>query len=151
MTVPETQATNVLEDDAFLAAFLDALIPPSDHMPGAGALDLGPALRKQIADNPMLEKPLSEGLAALRRSAREHDPGGLAALDPQVRHQLVKAVFKQQPALSACPPLLYTLYYQHPRVLQALGEPGGPPFPKGHTIDATEASLLAKLEAKRRG
>jgi hypothetical protein len=36
----------------------------------------------------------------------------------------------------------YGAYYTHPRVVEALGLPPRPPFPKGYDVPATDFSLL---------
>jgi hypothetical protein len=45
---------------------------------------------------------------------------------------------------------LYPAYYAHPRVLEGIGEPPRPPFPEGFDVEATDAGLLEKLQARRR-
>jgi len=143
-------ATDPLGDEAFLAAFLDTLIPPSDRMPGAGAIGLAAGIRKQVASNPMFAAPVSAALAALRDAARARDPGGLPVLDLDAREEVLSAMMAQQPVLGMLQLLVFTQYYQHPTALQALGQRGGAPFPEGHTIEPTDPALLAKLAARRR-
>jgi hypothetical protein len=139
-----------LEDETFLDAFLDTLIPPVDRMPGAGSLGVASALRKQIASNAMLAAPASAALAALRASALERDPGGLSALSPAAREEVLSALMPQQPVLGMVQFFVVTSYYQHPTVLEALGQPARPPFPKGYEIEPTDTSLLAKLATRQR-
>ena len=62
-----------------------------------------------------------------------------------------------QPQISANPffmmgllRYLYPAYYQHPQVLEGIGEPPRPPFPQGFDVEATDATLLEKLQARRR-
>ncbi len=38
--------------------------------------------------------------------------------------------------------------YQHPHVREALGEPAGAPYPRGHLIEATDESLLRTLRQR---
>ena len=45
---------------------------------------------------------------------------------------------------------LYPAYYQHPQVLEGIGEPPRPPFPEGFDVEATDAELLEKLRARRK-
>jgi len=142
--------TSPLDDDAFLTALLDTLIPPSDEMPGAGALDLAAGLRKQLGANPMFAAPATAALGALRDAARARDPGGLPALDADAREQLLTELMAQQPALGMLQLFVFTQYYQHPTALQGLGLPCGAPFPRGHKIQPTDPELLAKLDARRR-
>jgi hypothetical protein len=143
-------ATDPLADDAFLGALLDTLIPPGETMPGAGALGLAAGLRKQLSAMPMIAAPASAALAAVRDAARARDPGGLPALDAESREQVLSAVIAQQPALGMLQLFVFTQYYQHPMVLQALGQPAGAPFPEGNEIEPTDPELLAKLTSRRR-
>jgi hypothetical protein len=138
-----------LADDAFLDALLDTLIPPGERMPGAGSLGLAASVRARVEENAMLKAPMAAALSALQTSARERDAGGLSALDADARSDVVAKAMAGQPMLGMFPLLLYSVYYQHPRVREALGQHGGAPFPRGYAIEATDASLLAKL--KRRG
>lgn len=144
------EPTDVLGDDAFIEAFLDTLIPASDGMPSASSLGLATAIRKQLASNPMFAKPVSVALSVLRDAALAREPGGLAALHPDAREQVLSALMPQQPVLGMFQMFVFTNYYQHPTALQALGLPGGPPFPTGHKIEPTDAALLAKLAARQR-
>ncbi len=144
-------ARDPLGDDAFLDALLDTLIPPSETMPGAGALGLAAGLRKQLSASPMLAAPAAAALGAVYDAARARDPAGLPALDPEAREQLLAAVMAQQPALGMLQLFVFMQYYQHPTALQALGQTGRAPFPEGHTIEPTDPELLAKLTTRRRG
>ena len=45
---------------------------------------------------------------------------------------------------------LYPAYYQHPRILEGIGEAPRPPFPEGFDVEATDAGLLEKLQARRK-
>jgi hypothetical protein len=45
---------------------------------------------------------------------------------------------------------LYPAYYQHPRVLEGLGEPPRPPFPDGYDLEETDPQLLEKLRDRQR-
>jgi len=144
------QANDVLGDDAFLDAFLDTLIPASDEMPGAGSLGLGAAIRTQIGSNPAFAAPVRAALAALRDAALSRHPGGLPALSADAREEVLTALMPQQPVLGMFQMFVFTNYYQHPTALKGLGLPGRPPFPEGHSIEPTDASLLAKLATRRR-
>jgi hypothetical protein len=45
---------------------------------------------------------------------------------------------------------LYQAYYQHPKVLEALGEPPRPPFPEGYALEPTDPQLLEALRTRAR-
>jgi hypothetical protein len=137
-------SANLLSDDAFLDALLDTIIPQQGVMPSAGALSLCATLRRQLADNPLLAG-VPAALTALQAAARQRDAGGLAALDAAARTDVVAATMKHQPMLGFLPLVACVVYYQHPRVREALGEPPGAPYPRGHLIEATDESLLRKL------
>ena len=139
---------NVLSDEAFLDALCDTIVPPDGAMPGAGSLSLAAAVRKAVADNALLARPLQAALAALDSAARERHAGGLAALDAAARNEVVAAAMQQQPMLGMFPFVVFIAYYQHPRVREALGQPGGAPYPRGHQIQVTDESLLRKLRGR---
>jgi len=141
--------TDPLADDAFFAAFLDGLIPPAAPMPGAGEI-LAATIHEQITSNPMFVAPVRGALGALRDAANARDPGGFVAMSPDARQAVLGEVVATQPVIGMMMLFLLGAYYQHPRVLEALGQPTGAPFPKGYQIQATSASLLSKLEARKR-
>jgi hypothetical protein len=139
-----------LDDDAFLAAFLDTLIPPGETMPAASAVGLVASIRKQLAENAMLAAPAAAALSAVRDAALQRDPGGLPALDAAAREELLKGLMPQQPVLGMFQMFVFAGYYQQPDVQKALGLPGKPPFPGGHEIEPTDSDLIARLEARKR-
>ena len=144
MTEPNSDP---LADTAFFAAFLDTLIPPATPMPGAGQV-LTDSLRAQITDNPAFTGPVNSALAALRDAALENNPGGFVALSADARENVLRELMAAQPVLGMLMLFVFASYYQQPSVRAALGLPTEPPFPKGHEIQATEASLLSKLRAR---
>lgn len=148
-----TTETHPLNDAAFMEALLDLVIPPSKDgvMPGAGSLGLGAAVAATIEADARFGPPVVQGLAAIADSAAAKQPGGLPALQPAERLEIVQAVLAEHPNLmTSVARYLYPAYYQHPRVLEGLGEPARPPFPEGFEIEPTDERLLAKLYARRR-
>ena len=140
MTEPTSDAgANVLSDEAFLDALCDTIVPADGAMPGAGSLSLAAAVRKAVTDNALLARPLQRS---------ERHAGGLAALDAAARNEVVAAAMQQQPMLGMFPFVVFIAYYQHPRVREALGQPGGAPYPRGHQIQVTDESLLRKLRGR---
>lgn len=142
-----------LRDPAFLQAFLDVVIPPSadGRMPGAGSLGLTPGLATTLEADAMLGLVASAGLEAVREAALARDPAGFASLSKEARLDVVTATLEAHPMLMlAVARHLYPAYYQHPRVLEALGEPARPPFPEGFEVEPTDPQLLEKLYARRR-
>ena len=61
----------------------------------------------------------------------------------------VKAVLGGGATLVAVARYLYPAYYQHPLVLESLGEPPRPPFPEGFEVESSDPELLAKLRPIR--
>ena len=43
--------------------------------------------------------------------------------------------------------LVYSTYYQHPRVVEALGLEARAPHPKGHVVEETDWTLLDPVRA----
>ena len=69
----------------------------------------------------------------------------------EARLELVQAQAKAHPMfMVGIARHLYPAYYQHPRVLEGLGEPPRPPFPEGFEVEATDPQLLAKLRPRTR-
>lgn len=137
-----------------LAALLDEIIPPrpDGRLPGAGELGLVAHLEGVLARSPAIGPVLSRGLAALDAGARRRGADGFAALPPgEDRTALLREVAAEEPQL------LSTLvfhgfagYYQHPRVLEALGLEARPPFPQGYAMPAFDDSLLEGVRRRRR-
>ena len=144
-----TDEPTILRDAAFMRAFLDLVIPPSDDskLPGAGSLGLSSELADALAAN----SGVVSGLQAVHEAALERDPAGLAALAPAARLELVETQLEPHPTLMAgITHQLYLAYYQHPTVLQGLGQPPRPPFPEGYTVEETDPRLIEVLQERRR-
>lgn len=122
-----------------LAALLDVIIPATDdgRMPSAAELNLAVYIGRQEPDFlPILGKELD----ALDAAAGEEP---FAALIQTDRHQHAEELSKTQAVLFGN--LLfhaYACYYQDDRVLEGIGLTPGPPFPRGHTIESGDLSLL---------
>ncbi len=144
--------TNPLNDSAFMAAFLDIVIPPSKDgsRPGAGSLGLGRDLAESLNADDQLGPLVSGGLQALRAAAKDQDPGGFTALPVESRQRTVSAVVADQPFLMlGVVRYLYLSYYQHPQVLAGLGDPPRPPFPEGYVVEDTDLKLMDSLEKRK--
>jgi hypothetical protein len=142
-----------LRDSAFMQAFLDLVIPPSDDgkLPGAGSLDLASGVAGQLEADPALGPFVVAGLQAVHDAALARDPAGLSGLPQQARVEVVEAQVGAHPMLMIGLGLhLYPAYYQHPRVLEGLGEPPRPPFPDGYDLEETDPQLLEKLRDRQR-
>lgn len=149
MTMAET--TTALRDPEFMQAFLDVVIPPSadGRMPGAGGLRIEAQLAAEVEADPMVGPMVSAGLEAIRAAGLARNPAGFAALTPEERLAVVQDVTKVHGFLMfGVTRYAYMAYYQHPRVLEALGEPGRPPFPGGYSVEPTDPELLGLLAGR---
>ena len=146
-------ATTPLRDSAFMQAFLDMAIPASEDakMPSAGSLDLSSGVADQIEADAMLGPFVQAGLQAVHDAAVALDREGFAGLSPAARVEVVEAQLVAYPLLMmGVARHVYPAYYQHPRVLEGLGEPARPPVPGGFEIEPTDPRLLEKLHNRRR-
>lgn len=142
-----------LRDLTFMEAFLDLVIPPSDDgkLPSAGSLGIAADLAGRLEADPALGPPVQAGLQAVHDAALLRDPAGFESLLPDARRQVVEAELGAHPMLMIGVVVhLYQAYYQHPRVLEGLGEPARPPFPEGYALEDTDPQLLERLHARRR-
>lgn len=148
-----TEAPPALNDQKFLSALLNIVIPPSaaGDLPGAGTLGLEPAVASALKADLVLGPPVAAGAEAVREAALSQHPEGLTGLSREDGTRVVEAQLVAHPFfLPGLLRYLYAAYYQHPRVLEGIGEPPRPPFPEGFDVQATDTRLLAKLQARRR-
>ena len=148
-----TEPPAALNDPKFMKALLDLVIPPSapGDLPGAGALGLSAAVVTAIQADPALGPLVEAGTQAVQESALSQHPEGLAGMAPQAGVKVVEAQLAAHPFLiMGILRHLYPAYYQHPQVLEGIGEPPRPPFPEGFDVEATDAELLEKLRARRK-
>ena len=138
-----------LGDPGFLRAILNLVIPPEGRMPGAGDLDLWPAVAGPLSQNAVEFASLTAGLDAVRGAALARDPGGLAALAPAAAVEVVQSVTAEHPEfMPALARATSMAYYRQPAVLVALGEPARPPFPEGFELEPISPEWLALLERR---
>jgi hypothetical protein len=101
--------------------------------------------------DPLVGPLVEAGVQAVREAALSQHPEGLPGMAPQAGAKVVESQLATHPLLIMGILLyLYPAYYQHPRVLEGIGEPPRPPFPEGFDVEATDAELLEKLRARRR-
>jgi hypothetical protein len=132
------------DDRATLAAVLDELLPASDdgRMPGAGALGLAGWVEQSARDRSELEGFLAPTLAALAAL-------GFAALERGARLALLKELEQASPGpFRALLVVTYGGYYQHPRVVEALGLEPRPPFPRGYAVPPSDPELLEAVRKR---
>jgi hypothetical protein len=149
-----TESLIALNDEQFMDALLNLVIPPntSGSLPGAGTLGLSPAVAKGLKADPLLGPMVGAGLQAIWEAALSRHPNGLAGMTPEAGTKLVQTRASANPFLMmGLLRYLYPAYYQHPQVLRGIGEAPRPPFPEGFDVEATDAGLLEKLQTRRRG
>jgi hypothetical protein len=148
-----TEPPTALNDQAFMDALLNLVIPPnaSGILPGAGALGLSHAVATGLQADPLLGPMVKGGVQAIWEAALSQHPDGLPGMAPEAGTKLVQAQVSANPFfMMGMLRYLYPAYYQHPQVLRGIGEVPRPPFPEGFDVEATDARLLEKLQARRR-
>jgi Gluconate 2-dehydrogenase subunit 3 len=136
-----------------LAHVLDEIIPasPDGRLPGAGQLGLAGYIEGALRNTPALLEMIVEGLSALDDLARRRQGRGFSALPRSDRVELIGELASTEHAF---PPLLilhaYTGYYQHARVLAALGLEPRPPHPKGFEMVPDDLTLLDPVRQRPR-
>jgi hypothetical protein len=144
-----SEQSAALGDSGFLRAMLNMVIPPEAHMPGAGDMDLWPAVAGSVGQSTAAVASLTADLDAVRRAALARDPRGLAALAPAAAVEVVQSVMAERPEfMPALARAISMAYYQQPAVLIALGEPARPPFPEGFELEPIPADWLALLQRR---
>ena len=139
------------DEEQVLMHLLHVIIPPDGDrgLPGAGALGLTASIARAVQQMPMLRPVVEYGLSALAELARKRTPTGFAALSADE----AKDVWEEFAATDqffppACLFLVYSSYYQHPRVVQALGLEARAPHPKGHTMEESDWTLLDPVRGR---
>jgi hypothetical protein len=130
-----------------LAGVLDEIVPPGEGgLPGAGELGLA----STIGQIPELAELLEQGLSALDEVATRRGADDYAALPQPERLSALNEVAAAQPVF--LPGLMfqtYLAYYQHARVVEALGMPPRPPFPLGYEMQPSDLdSLLGQVRQR---
>ena len=140
------------EQENMVRALLDEVIPPSrdGRLPGAGGLGLVEHVARTVRQTPMLRPVVEYGLTAIAEQAASRHPDGWGALSRDQRSELLLTFAAgDQFFLPAFLFLAYSGYYQHPRVIEALGLEARAPHPVGYEMDAGDFSLLDAV--RRRG
>jgi hypothetical protein len=140
------------EHERMLEALLDVVIPPSSNgqLPGAGALGLAEHVARTVQQTPMLGPVVEYGLSALADLAAARRAGGWPVLSMEERADVLREfTATDQFFLPAFMFLVYSGYYQHPRVVEVLGLEARAPHPEGYAMDAGDFTLLDAV--RRRG
>ena len=132
---------------ATFRAVLDEAIPARDaKLPGAGSLGVGDYVAARLGDATPF---VASGLAALDALARERGAAEFADLPSALRAPLLREVDANQPGFVRCILLhAYSSYYQHPRVMAAIGLAPRPPYPKGYTLEPLDPDLLEAVRGR---
>jgi hypothetical protein len=137
----ETATPGFSEDQQrALASVLDEIIPPSDdgRFPGAGQIGLATYIEEALQKTPELWSMVAQGLSELDTLARDRNAPSFAALSREDKLRLLNEWGFVLPLTLHT----FTGYYQHPRVVEALGLEARPPHPKGYHVEPNDLTLL---------
>ncbi|MGH0033658.1 MAG: gluconate 2-dehydrogenase subunit 3 family protein [Myxococcota bacterium] len=143
-----SQTTYSEQDKRTLAWVLDVIVPPSPdgRLPGAGEIGLADVIETKSPD---LAPGVVAGLEALESLARERGVADLDRVPAADRPALLEALAESQPGF--LPGLVfptYVAYYEHPRVMEALGLEARPPHPLGYELEQGDLGLLDAVRAR---
>ena len=128
-----------------LRAFAGLMIPASMRygVPGADDETIFADIVKSLG------RDRDDVLAALKRLATL--AGGRFAEAAAERRQEAAAAFRAEggPALAAITRVILLCYYRDDRVMRSLGQEPRAPFPKGHTVEQGDWSLLDPVKARQ--
>jgi Gluconate 2-dehydrogenase subunit 3 len=141
------------EDRQTLSHVLDQIIPPDldRQRPGAGELGLAAYVDAALDAMPVVKEMVVQSLAAADDLARRRSGSRLNALPLEERVAVLDQLAAGEHAF---PPVLvlhaYAGYYQHPRVLEALGLEPRPPHPAGYPTIEGDLTLLDAVRRRAR-
>ena len=130
---------------------LDRIIPPSrdGRLPGAGEIGLASHIEEALQEAPELRPVIAQGLATLDDLASGRGSPGFSALPERDRSELLRELETTQPGfLPGLILRIYAAYYQHERVVEALGLEARPPHPKGYEMDPGDFASLDAVRAR---
>ncbi len=130
--------------DSRLPALLDSIVPPRDHLAGAGGLGLAGAVVAD-AQGTSRDHDLAVVLAAL--------PVGFENLPAPDSYACLQAVEDQYPkSFATVVNMVNTAYYTDSRVLQALeartGYQASPPQPQGYVLEQFDEQMLQRVRQR---
>jgi hypothetical protein len=141
------------EHEQVMAALIAAVLPASDdgRMPGGAALDLVSHVERSVRQNPMMRPVIEYGLSTVAEIVAKRNPAGIGGLPTtEWATALREFASTDQFFLPAFLFLVYGGYYQHPRVVTALGLEPRAPHPKGYEMGEDDWSLLDPVRGRKR-
>ena len=141
-------ANELLPQSTFIA-LLDELIPARDEsLPGAGSLGLGEGIEPKLGESTPL---VAAGLSALDAKAADLGATPFAEMPSEARAAVVAEVGAALPGfIETLVFHTYSAYYQHPRVISAIGLKPEPPFPGGYELEQGDLGLLDPVRGRGR-
>jgi hypothetical protein len=140
----DTSLTSAQHDD--LRALAGIMIPASEGYAAPPADD--PIIFADIIAS--LGRDAADVRAALGRLAKQAG-GSFASLDPSQRQAVAESFLAcGAPELTALSRAVLQCYYRDDRVMLSLGLEPRPPFPKGHTLEQGDWSLLDPVRKRPR-
>ena len=134
-----------------LRSVCEQVVPASadGRLPSAGAFDLRAHVAGTMRRMPMLRPVVEYGLSTLADLAAQRHPDGWDGLSATERADLFHGFAAgDQFFMPALLMLVYSGYYQQPRVVQALGLEARAPHPVGHAMEPNDLSLLDPVRAR---
>ena len=138
-------------EQQLLEGVLDELIPRSSdgRLQAAGEIGLVASIDEALAKTPAMRPVIEQGLATMSQLVRERGHDNIAAMPAAERAQAVKELeSKDAGFLLTLMFLAYPAYYEHPKVLTALGLEPRPPYPQGYAMKTHDLTLLDPVRAR---
>ena len=133
-----------------LDCVLNLIVPPSSDGRLPGAADVG-VLHYLVEAEPASMPVLRDELDRLEAHAQLRFGAAFADLDPQARQRLVDSLRTDEPQfLRALALHTVTCYYEHDRVLAAIGMEPRAPYPQGYEVKSGDLSLLDPVRCRGR-
>src|SRR5262245_58409501 len=143
--------TTLSPDEArVLERILDEIVPPSrdGRLPGAGEIGLSAHIAAGFAQMAWLQPLVLPAVAALEALAQDRHGAAFGDVARDAQRELVREVDQGSGIVASLLMATYVGYYQHPRVLEALGHEARPPFPDGYVLEPFDPALLDPVRAR---
>lgn len=137
-TEPNTSLS--ADQERTLASVLNEIVPPSANgrLPGAGEIGLASYIKGALPKVPELWSMVVQGLTDVDETAKARHSRRFADLSGPEK----VALLNEQAFVLALSVHAYAGYYQHARVVEALGLEARPPHPKGYQMEPNDLTLL---------